>query len=123
MLVQRSYVEIGPRGLSCRHGDYLGDESSPTRRRLEREVVEPAAQKFFFEKLRTTRRELAKAAGVPPYIIATDRTLWDMVDFEPCDPSGLKLVHGMGDNKIRRFGDDFLIRLTASTRLNHPERY
>ena len=61
-----------------------------------------------FEKLRTTRRELAKAAGVPPYIIATDRTLWDMVDLEPCDPSGLKLVHGMGDNKIRRFGDDFL---------------
>ena len=31
-----------------------------------------------------------------------------MVDLEPCDPSGLKLVHGMGDNKIRRFGDDFL---------------
>ncbi len=61
-----------------------------------------------FEALRTTRRELAKAAGVPPYIIATDRTLWDMVDLEPCDAHTMKLVHGMGDNKIRRFGDDFL---------------
>ena len=61
-----------------------------------------------FESLRTTRRELAKAAGVPPYIIATDRTLWDMVDLEPCDSTSLKLVHGMGDNKIQRFGEDFL---------------
>ena len=31
-----------------------------------------------------------------------------MVDLEPCDATSLKLVHGMGDNKIKRFGDDFL---------------
>ena len=48
---------------------------------MERGQFAPDEARHFSRALRTTRRELAKAAGVPPYIITTDRTLWDMVDW------------------------------------------
>ena len=63
MPVQRSYVEIGPRDLSYRHGDYLGDESLLTRRSLEPEVVEPAAQKLFSRSCEQLDANLPKQQG------------------------------------------------------------
>jgi len=61
-----------------------------------------------FEALRTKRTELAKAQGVPPYVVFPDRTLIAMVRERPTTRSGFAQLHGVGDVKLNRYADDFL---------------
>jgi len=61
-----------------------------------------------FEALRTLRMELAREAGVPPYIIFHDSTLKDMVRLRPRDLHELSLVSGVGKRKLDRCGEAFL---------------
>ena len=61
-----------------------------------------------FERLRAVRMELAKAEKVPPYIICSDKTLNDMVRRRPRTREGLRTVHGIGDQKLEKYGDAFL---------------
>jgi ATP-dependent DNA helicase RecQ len=66
-----------------------------------------------FEALRTKRRELAQAQGVPPYIIFHDTTLREMAQQRPRDLSALSRVSGVGKMKLDRYGADFLTVLCA----------
>ena len=61
-----------------------------------------------FEALRTKRTELAKAQGVPPYVVFADRTLIAMVRERPATRSDFARLHGVGDVKLKRYADDFL---------------
>jgi ATP-dependent DNA helicase RecQ len=60
------------------------------------------------DRLRELRTSLASDRGVPAYVIATDRTLVDMVRLRPKDDATLLLVHGIGPQKVERYGTDFL---------------
>lgn len=61
-----------------------------------------------FECLRRTRREIAAARGVPPYMIFGDRTLQEMVRMLPQSLERLGEVSGVGKAKLLSFGDRFL---------------
>ena len=61
-----------------------------------------------FEQLRAVRMELAKQQKVPPYIICTDATLQDMVRRKPRTRDGMLTIRGMGEVKVKRYGDAFL---------------
>jgi ATP-dependent DNA helicase RecQ len=61
-----------------------------------------------FETLRTLRREIAAAMGKPPYLVFNDDTLREMVRHRPKTLEALRQVRGVGDNKLRDFGDKFL---------------
>lgn len=61
-----------------------------------------------FERLRETRLTLARAHNVPAFMIFSDRTLTDMAVRRPRTPAELKLVHGVGDVKVKKFGEVFL---------------
>ncbi len=61
-----------------------------------------------FEQLRQLRRELAADAGVPPYVIFSDRTLAEMATFFPASPHSLLAVHGIGEHKAAQYGAAFL---------------
>jgi ATP-dependent DNA helicase RecQ len=61
-----------------------------------------------FDALRAKRAELAKSAGVPPYVICHDRTLVDLIRLKPRSTSELALVVGFGAKKIERYGSAFL---------------
>ena len=61
-----------------------------------------------FEHLRETRLTLARTHNVPACMIFSDRTLTDMAVRRPRTPVELKLVHGVGDVKARKFGQVFL---------------
>jgi len=68
-----------------------------------------------FEALRAHRVERARRDGVPPYVIASDRTLRDLARQRPRDEDGLRDVHGVGPAKVRRYGADWLAILRAGT--------
>jgi ATP-dependent DNA helicase RecQ len=61
-----------------------------------------------YQALRGIRGDLARDAGVPPYVICHDRSLIDMVRLKPRTRDELKLVHGMGEARVTRYGAKFL---------------
>ncbi|QQR88638.1 MAG: ATP-dependent DNA helicase RecQ [Myxococcales bacterium] len=62
------------------------------------------ADHILFEKLRATRLELARAKGVPAYIICHDRTLKDIATLRPTTLQELADAHGMGPARIENYG-------------------
>jgi ATP-dependent DNA helicase RecQ len=61
-----------------------------------------------FERLRAQRTALAQAEAVPPYCVFADRTLREMATHLPADHTALRQIHGVGDAKVRKYGDIFL---------------
>lgn len=67
-----------------------------------------AADQPLWLGLRALRRELALAQGVPPYVIFHDSTLMAMVEHMPLSLQEMRLIGGIGDSKLSRYGEDFL---------------
>ncbi len=61
-----------------------------------------------FEILRRERKQLADSAGVPPYVIFSDKTLIEMATYFPQSRDNLLDIHGVGAVKCDRFGAIFL---------------
>jgi ATP-dependent DNA helicase RecQ len=61
-----------------------------------------------FEALRARRRDLAKEAGVPPYVIFHDSTLREMAELKPETLHALSRVTGVGQAKLERYGEAFV---------------
>jgi ATP-dependent DNA helicase RecQ len=61
-----------------------------------------------FAILRQKRKEMADEAGVPPYIIFSDRTLTEMAAYYPQSTASLLNISGVGQVKLHQYGDAFL---------------
>jgi len=61
-----------------------------------------------FEALRIHRLELARREAVPPYVVASDRTLRDIARLRPTTLAKLLLAHGIGPARAERYGGGFL---------------
>jgi ATP-dependent DNA helicase RecQ len=61
-----------------------------------------------FEALRTHRLALSREHGVPPYVVASDRSLRDISRLRPRSRNDLLLAHGMGPVKVERYGKGLL---------------
>jgi ATP-dependent DNA helicase RecQ len=61
-----------------------------------------------FAILRQRRKEMADEAGVPPYVIFSDRTLIEMAAYYPQSAESLLHISGVGQVKLRQYGDTFL---------------
>ena len=61
-----------------------------------------------FEALRALRRDLAKEAGVPPYVIFHDATLREIAAKRPAGLDALGEVGGVGARKLAAYGEAFL---------------
>ncbi len=95
--------------------DYLRGEAvlalvvPPERARRARRGVDPGAPADpLFEALRARRRELAQAAGVPPYVIFHDSTLREMARMRPQAAADLEHISGVGARKRDAYGAAFL---------------
>ena len=64
-----------------------------------------------FEALRALRRDLAKEAQVPPYVIFHDATLRDMAHARPTTLAELGAIPGIGAKKLEAYGDAFLAEI------------
>lgn len=61
-----------------------------------------------FAILRQKRKEMADEAGVPPYVIFSDRTLVEMAAYYPQSETSLLKMSGVGQVKLRQYGNAFL---------------
>ena len=58
--------------------------------------------------LRRVRWELAKAADVPAYVVASNRTLIGIAAARPTNEDALLSIHGMGRQRVARYGASFV---------------
>jgi ATP-dependent DNA helicase RecQ len=77
------------------------------RARIEVESWE-GVDRAMFERLREMRLNLARARGVPPYVIFHDSTLRELARRKPRSIGDLSGVYGMGVRKIEAFGEEVL---------------
>ena len=72
------------------------------------------AAEDLFETLRALRRRIAEEQGVPPYVVFPDSTLRALCRLRPSTPEEFLEVPGVGESKLRRYGDRFLQLLSES---------
>jgi ATP-dependent DNA helicase RecQ len=82
--------------------------------------VPDAAALELFEALRSHRLEIAKTEGVPPYVVATDRSLRDVAMLRPRNRDELALAHGIGPHKLESYGGG-LLDVVKQWSANRPE--
>ncbi|HIG70970.1 MAG TPA: ATP-dependent DNA helicase RecQ [Myxococcales bacterium] len=82
------------------------------------EIFDQAEQELF-EALRNHRLEVARAQSVPPYVVASDRTLREIVLDRPESDADLQRVHGIGAAKAERYGAG-LLAVVADWRVRNP---
>ena len=81
----------------------------PARGAGQREPAElDAAALDLFEALRRYRLTVARADGVAPFIVASDRTLRDIAALRPRDLAELERAHGVGPHKAAKYGAGIL---------------
>jgi ATP-dependent DNA helicase RecQ len=86
--------------------------------------IESDYDKSLFSLLRNKRKELADAAGVPPYVIFSDKTLVEMAVYFPQARESLLNISGVGKVKYERYGAAFLAIIREYCRGNElDEKY
>ena len=90
-----------------------------------REAVKPRTSKpgdidcdeLLFDKLRRLRKRLADEQGVPPYIVFGDTSLRHMARDKPVTDDGLLEIPGVGETKLRVYGEEFLTEIREHVRV------
>jgi ATP-dependent DNA helicase RecQ len=73
-----------------------------------------ARAQALFERLRAHRLEVARAESVPPYVVASDRTLREVALLRPKTLPELLQAHGIGPGKAERYGEGLLAVVNAN---------
>ena len=74
-----------------------------------------------FAQLKILRKELALEEGKPPYIIFGDKTLRDMASIRPQSETRMLQVNGVGEQKMQKYGFDFLKKIKSYCESNGLE--
>lgn len=72
-------------------------------------------ERGLYDRLRAWRNGRAQAEGLPPYTLMTNRQAADIARRRPSSLSKLHQITGMGDARIRRFGQELLTVLASLT--------
>ncbi|MFC4525500.1 DNA helicase RecQ [Dyella halodurans] len=72
-----------------------------------------AYEQPLWDELRKLRTQLARQHGVPPYVIFHDATLLAMLRALPSNEAELSSISGVGEAKLKRYGQDFLAVINA----------
>jgi len=82
--------------------------SSPSQQRVDYREILNAADYALFDKLRSLRKEAADKQGLPVYAVFTNEHLAAMVRKRPQTLKDLLAIPGIGESRVKQFGDRFL---------------
>ena len=111
-------TDAGRAALKTRQKITLTKPVAPTAQPEQHRAGEIACDEVLFEKLRGLRKQLADERAVPPYIIFSDVALRQMARFYPANENDFSRISGVGEKKLREFGDVFLREIAAHVATN-----
>jgi ATP-dependent DNA helicase RecQ len=82
---------------------------------------EIACDEVLFDRLRRLRKQLADERNVPAYIVFSDVALRQMARDYPASEREFARITGVGEKKLREFGDAFLAEIAAHVE-NNPRQ-
>ncbi|MBV1900024.1 MAG: DNA helicase RecQ [Cycloclasticus sp.] len=85
-------------------------EEKLTTEKKKKSPVRPQDEPLW-DALRALRTQLAEDSGVPPYVIFHDATLMEMIKKRPVEIGDMRYISGVGDQKIKRYGQVFLAEI------------
>lgn len=96
--------------------DIVGRKKRRDRLRAEAAPSAPAAEAnaATLAALKALRMDLARRQNVPAYVVFADRTLIDMAARRPKTLAELAAVHGVGEAKLKKYGETFLAAIRAA---------
>ncbi|WP_279018377.1 DNA helicase RecQ [Megasphaera elsdenii] len=71
-------------------------------------AIDEDALRPLFDTLRAVRLELAKDEHIPPFVIFSDATLWDMAALKPDSLDAMSQIKGVGNFKLHKYGRQFV---------------
>ena len=71
-------------------------------------VIDEDALRPLFDALRARRYELAQREHIPPFVIFSDATLWEMAAQKPLSLEAMAQIKGVGDFKLNKYGNQFI---------------
>ena len=74
---------------------------------------DPDGDPVLLQRLQALRKTLAEGEALPAYTIAHNRTLRELAQHRPTDRAGLLQIHGLGPEKVRKYGDALLGAIRA----------
>ena len=74
---------------------------------------EIACDEVLFDRLRRLRKQLADERDVPAYIVFSDVALRQMARDYPANEREFARISGVGEKKLREFGDVFLAEIAT----------
>lgn len=80
----------------------------PRRQKHRANAVDEDALRPLFDALRAVRRDLAKDENIPPFVIFSDATLWDMAALKPDSLDAMGDIKGVGSFKLHKYGRSFI---------------
>jgi len=98
----------GSAGLPARAVPSIRASGSGPQVVREDDPLADEATRALFEALRAYRLTIAKSESLPPYGIASDRTLRDIARLRPKTTEELLEAHGMGPTKAAKYGEGIL---------------
>jgi len=81
-----------------------------------------AADEDLMKMLKDLRKQNAKRMGIPPFVIFQDPSLEDMTLKYPISLEELANVHGVGEGKAKKYGEDFVELIKAYVEENEIVR-
>ena len=106
-------LSFGPGAKPILKGEASLEIVLPQRQKTRKRRAAAEAESPLFNALRAKRREIAAAAGMPPYVIFHDSTLREMAALRPSSLAAMAEVPGVGAAKLERYGPAFLDVLLA----------
>ncbi len=135
-LIQKNYLALSDDGYGTVNLTATAlqalRESTTIRMKLPRPKEAPKRQKRagtiecdegLFEVLRGLRKQLADKRSVPPYVIFGDVALRYMARHYPRDEDSFLAVPGVGRQKLREYGEPFLIVIEEWLAENDPRDF
>ncbi|MDE0809622.1 MAG: DNA helicase RecQ [Alphaproteobacteria bacterium] len=102
-------LQRGEESFSFRNDVVAGASKLKTRKVASTPTTElDEAQTSLLGELKSLRSKLARARGVPAYVVFTDRALQDMAHRTPTTRDEFAEVHGVGAAKLKDLADPFL---------------
>ncbi|WP_296828566.1 DNA helicase RecQ [uncultured Megasphaera sp.] len=80
----------------------------PRRQKRRANAVDEEALRPLFDALRAVRRDLARDENIPPFVIFSDATLWDMAALKPNSLDAMGDIKGVGSFKLHKYGRSFI---------------
>ena len=78
------------------------------KRKQENPFIAEEALRTLFDALRAVRYDMAKKEHIPPFVIFSDATLWEMASQQPRTLEDMATIKGVGEFKLNKYGKQFI---------------